>query len=174
MEKIYVAKLGKAIGLQGQQKLHIDSDFPEQFTKDSTFYTDKNQKLTIETYNSKNNSVKFVGIDSIDDAKKLTNSQLFVSQEVTKDMCNLGKKQFFWFDIMECKIIEDGEILGTINDVQRMPLSDYLQIETTKELQDKDYSNVFLLPYIDDYILDVDIESKTINVKNAKDILKAS
>ncbi|MEA3498505.1 MAG: ribosome maturation factor RimM [Campylobacterota bacterium] len=174
MDKIYVAKLGKAIGLQGQQKLHIDSDFPEQFKKNSTFYTDKNQKLTIETYNSKNNSVKFIGIDTVEDAKKLTNRELFVSQEDTREMCKLKNKQFFWFDIIECKVIEDSEILGTINDVQRMPLSDYLQIETTKELQDKGYSNIFLLPYIDDYVLDVDIDSKTITVKNGKDILEAS
>ena len=33
MDKIYIAKLGKTVGLKGQQKLHIDSDFPEQFKK---------------------------------------------------------------------------------------------------------------------------------------------
>lgn len=174
MEKIYVAKLGRVIGLKGQQKLHIDSDFPEQFKKNSTFYTDKNQKLVIESYNEKNNAVKFVGIDDIDQAKRLTNRQLFVSQEDTRDMCKLGKKQFFWFDMMGCKVIENDEILGEVDDVQRMPLSDYLQINTTKELQDKEYSNVFLLPYIDDYILEVDIENKTIVVTGAKDILEAS
>lgn len=174
MDKIYVAKLGKAVGLQGQQKLHIDSDFPEQFKKDSIFYTDKNQELKIETYNSKNNTVKFAGIDTIDQAKKLTNRQLFVSKDDSRDMCNLGKKQFFWFDIIGCEVIENDEVLGKVNDVQRMPLSDYLQIETTKELQDKKYSDIFLLPYIDDFVIQVDIENKTINVNGAKDILEAS
>lgn len=174
MDKIYVAKLGKAVGLQGQQKLHIDSDFPEQFKKDSIFYTDKNQELKIETYNSKNNTVKFAGIDTIEQAKKLTNKQLFVSKDDSRDMCNLGKKQFFWFDIIGCEVIENDEVLGKVNDVQRMPLSDYLQIETTKELQDKKYSDIFLLPYIDDFVIQVDIENKTINVNGAKDILEAS
>ncbi len=174
MDKIYVAKLGKAVGLQGQQKLHIDSDFPEQFKKDSIFYTDKNQELKIETYNSKNNTVKFAGIDTIEQAKKLTNRQLFVSKDDSRDMCNLGKKQFFWFDIIGCEVIENDEVLGKVNDVQRMPLSDYLQIETTKELQDKKYSDIFLLPYIDDFVIQVDIENKTINVNGAKDILEAS
>ena len=172
--KIYVAKLGKAVGLQGQQKLHIDSDFPEQFKKDSTFYTDKNQELKIESYNSKNNTVKFIGIDTVEKAKKLTNRQLFVSQEDTIDMYKLGKKQFFWFDIIGCAIIENDEVLGCVNDVQRMPLSDYLEVTTTKELKDKDYSNIFLLPYIDEYIIEVNIENKTITVKGAKDILEAS
>ena len=174
MEKIYVAKLGKAIGLKGQQKLHIDSDFPEQFKKGAIFYTDKNQKLIVESYNSKNSSVKFEGIDNIDLAKKLTNRQLFVSQDDTRDMCKLNKKQFFWFDIIGCKVVEDGAILGKVDDVQRMPLSDYLQISTTTEQREQKKANSFLLPYIDDFIIDVDMESKTIKVTGAIDILDAS
>jgi len=174
MNKIYIAKLGKAVGLKGQQKLHIDSDFPEQFKKDTILTTDKNQELKIESYNPKSNTVKFVGIDTIEQAKKLTNKQLFVSQEDSRDMCNLGKKQFFWFDIIDCDVVEDGELLGKVDDVQRMPLSDYIQVVTTKELQDKKYADIFLLPYIDEYIIDVDINNKSINVKGAKDILVAS
>jgi len=174
MEKIYVAKLGKAIGLKGQQKLHIDSDFPEQFKKGAVFYTDKNQKLTIESYNKKNDSVKFEGIDDIDQAKKLTNRQLFVSKEDTRDMCKLDKKQFFWFDIIGCKIIEDDTTLGVVEDVQRMPLSDYLQIVTTSKLIEEKKANSFLLPYTDDFINDVDIENKTIKATGAIDILEAS
>jgi len=174
MQKIYVAKLGKAIGLKGQQKLHIDSDFPEQFKKGATFYTDKNQKLIIESYNQKNSSVKFEGIDNIDHAKKLTNRQLFVSQDDTRDMCTLENKQFFWFDIIGCSIIENDLILGTVDDVQRMPLSDYLQISTSAKLQEQKKATTFLLPYIDDFILSVDMKSKTIQVTGAIDILEAS
>ncbi len=174
MDKIYVAKLGRAVGLKGQQKLIIDSDFPEQFKKNSKFFTDKNQELIIETYNTNNNVVKFIGIDTIEDAKKITNKQLFVSQEDTKKMCNLDNKQFFWFDMLNCIIKENDKELGKVTDIQRMPLSDYLEIETTKSLQDKEYANRFLLPYIDDFIIDVDIENKIILVKNAMDILEAS
>ena len=174
MDKIYVAKIGKTVGLNGLQKLHIDSDFPEQFKKDSTFITDKNQQLTIESYNSKNNTVKFIGINSQDSAKKLTNRTLFVSADKTRDICNLDDKQFFWFDIIGCEVIENSELLGTINDIQRMPLSDYLQIKTTKELQQQKYANIFLLPYIDEYIISVDIENKKVFTKNSKEILKAS
>lgn len=174
MDKIYVAKLGRTVGLNGQQKLIIDSDFPEQFKKNTKFITDKKQELTIETFNSKNNTVKFIGIDSIDDAKKLTNRELFASKEDTKKQCELNEKQYFWFDINNCKIIENGEILGIVKDIQRMPLGDYLEIKTSKELQEKKYSNIFLLPYIDEYIIKVNIEEKIIYVKKAKEILEAS
>jgi 16S rRNA processing protein RimM len=174
MDRIYVARLGKTIGLKGQQKLIIDSDFPEQFKKNSKFTTDKNQELTIESFNTNNNTVKFVGIDTIHNAKKLTNRQLFCSSQDTKKSCILNEKQFFWFDMIGLKIIENNEILGVIEDIQRMPLSDYLLIKTSQELQNKDYSNQFLLPYVDNFIIKVDMKDKNILVKNSKDILEAS
>jgi 16S rRNA processing protein RimM len=174
MEKIYVAKLGKTVGLKGQQKLHIDSDFPEQFKKNAKFITDKNQELTVESYNDSNNVIKFIGVDSIEDAKKLTNRQLFTSIEDTKELCKLEEKEFFWFDMMDCLIIENEIVLGKVIDIQRMPLSDYLLIETTKELIEKKLSNQFLIPYIDDYILNVDINNKKILTKNSYLILENS
>ena len=68
--EVYVAKIGKTVGLKGQLKLHIDSDFPEQFKKNLILYTDKNQKLVIESYNATSKAVKFIGIDTIEAAKK--------------------------------------------------------------------------------------------------------
>lgn len=174
MDMIFVAKLGRAVGLKGQQKLIIDSDFPEQFKKNAKFFTDKNQELIIETYNTTSSVVKFQGIDTIDDAKKLTNRQLFATQEDTQKYCQLKEKEFFWFDMIGLEVIENGEVLGKINDIQRMPLSDYLLIDTKKELVEKKMATQFLLPYIDDFVLNVDIEDKKIFVKNAKEILQAS
>ena len=174
MDRIYIAKLGKTVGLKGQQKLIIDTDFPEQFKKNTKLITDKKQELVIETYNETNNVIKFIGIDSIEEAKKLTNRQLFVSNEETRNNCKLGDKQLFWFDVIGCYIYENNELLGKVSDIQRMPLSDYLMIETDSSLIKKAFSNSFLLPYIDTYIINVDVNEKTIKVKNAKDILEAS
>lgn len=174
MDKIYIAKLGKTVGLKGQQKLHIDSDFPEQFKKNTKLTTDKNQELIIETYNATSNVVKFIGIDTIEEAKKLTNRQLFVSNEDTRENCKLGNKQFFWFDIIGCSVYENDQILGKVSDIQRMPLSDYLMIDTDSALVKEDFSDSFLLPYIDTYIIDVNMDTKTITAKDAKDILEAS
>ncbi|PIF04524.1 MAG: 16S rRNA processing protein RimM [Arcobacter sp.] len=174
MDKIYIAKIGRAVGLKGQQKLIIDTDFPEQFKKNKKLITDKNQELIIQTYNPTNNVVKFFGIDSVEDAKKLTNRELFVSSEDTRDSCSLGEKQFFWFDIIDCIIKENDEILGKVSDIQRMPLSDYLMIKTDSQLIKKGFATSFLVPYLDTYILFVDIEKKLIITQNTKDLLEAS
>jgi len=174
MDKIYIAKIGRTVGLKGQQKLIIDTDFPEQFKKNTKLTTDKKQELIIETYNATSNVVKFVGIDSIEVAKKLTNRQLFVSAGDTRDNCTLNDKQFFWFDMIGCEVKENDEILGKVSDIQRMPLSDYLMIETDAKLIEKGFSTTFLLPYVDTYIINVNIETKSIAVQEAKDILEAS
>lgn len=173
-DRIYIAKLGKTVGLKGQQKLIIDTDFPEQFKRNTKLITDKKQELIIETYNTVNNVVKFVGIDSIEDAKRLTNRQLFVSSEDTRENCKLDDKQFFWFDMMNCTIKENDEILGKVTDIQRMPLSDYIMVETDSTLVEKGFSTSFLLPYTDTYVINVDIKTKLIIAQNAKDILEAS
>ncbi len=174
MNDIYVAKLGRAVGLKGEQKIHIESDFPEQFKENSKFITDKKQELIVESFNSKNNTIKFVGINNIDLAKKLTNRLLFVTIEDTKKQCQLKEKEFFWFDLMDTQIIENEEILGKVVDIQRLPSCDYLVVNTTDELKKQKLSNQFLLPYLDNYIVKVDIENKIIIVKNSKDILEAS
>ena len=175
MDNVYVAKLGKTVGLKGEQRIYIDSDFPEQFKKGSKFTTDRDQELIVERYNANKETVKFEGIDNIDDAKKLTNRALYVSQEDTKQSCILEDDQFFWFDIIGLEVIENSESLGTVNDIQRLPLSDYLVIDTSKELIDKQFASQFLIPYInEEYIVNVDLEQKKIYVKNAKDILEAS
>jgi 16S rRNA processing protein RimM len=174
MEKIYVAKLGKSVGLKGQQKIFIDSDFPEQFQKDSLFFTNKNKKLILESFNKDLNIVKFKDINTIDEAKKLTNTLLYVSKDDTKKNCKLEENQYFWFDLIDCNIVEDGEILGKVADIQRLPLDDYFIIHTSKKLQDDGLAKSFMLPYQKEYIKDVNIELKIINTISAKDILEQS
>ncbi|HFU75583.1 MAG TPA: 16S rRNA processing protein RimM [Arcobacter sp.] len=176
MENIYVAKLGKAVGLKGQMRLFIESDFPEQFKKGSSFTTNKNLKLTIDTINSDKDLVKFVGFESVEDAKKLTNSLLFTSLEDSKQNCSLDEDQFFWFDIIGCQIKENGIFLGKVVDVQRLPLDDYLIVETSKEqlLKYEKGANSFMVPYNKSFVSSVSIENKTIETQNCFDIFEAS
>jgi len=92
---IYVAKLGKAVGLQGHLRLFIDSDFPEQFKKGAVFSTNRNLQLKILEYNASRELVKFENYEDIDSAKKLTNQELYSTIEQTKENCKLAKNEFF-------------------------------------------------------------------------------
>lgn len=171
---VYVAKVGKTVGLKGDLKFFIDSDFPEQFKKDAVFTTDKNIELKIEKYNESNSTVKFYGYDNIDIAKKLTNSLLYTTKEQTQIDCNLDKDQYFWHDIIGCKVKENDQVIGTVKDVQRFAIDDFLFITTTEELIKKEYPKSFLVPYINRYILNVDIQNKTITTTDCLEILQNS
>lgn len=173
--KIYVAKLGKAVGLKGLLRLFIDTDFPEQFKKGASFTTNKKLELIVAEYNASRELIKFEGFDNMDDAKKLTNQLLFVSKEDTKQNCDLKEDEYFWFDIIGCKIIEDNKNLGSVKEIHRFPLDDYLEISTSIELVEQNLPKTFLIPYNKErFIVSVDIENKIIETQDCFDILENS
>ena len=86
MQKVEVAKLGRAVGLKGELKLHLLSDFPEQFKKGAKFKID-DKELVVEYYNPKRGVIKFLGINSPEDARKLTNKIIYSTIEETKATC---------------------------------------------------------------------------------------
>ncbi|MDD3025003.1 ribosome maturation factor RimM [Aliarcobacter skirrowii] len=173
--KVYVAKLGKAVGLKGHLRLFIDSDFPEQFKKGSTFLTNKNFQLTILEYLKDRDLVSFEGYSDMESAKKLTNTELYTTIEQTKEFCKLKDNEFFWFDLISCEVYEDNLKLGVVSDVHRFPLNDYLEVKTDSQLVEKGLPKIFLIPHIfETFIQRVDIENKKIFAINAFDILENS
>lgn len=173
--KVYVAKLGKAVGLKGHLRLFIDSDFPEQFKKGSNFLTNKNFQLTISEYLKDRDLVSFEGFSDMESAKKLTNTELYTTIEQTKEFCKLKDNEFFWFDLISCEVYEDNLKLGVVSDVHRFPLNDYLEVKTDSQLVEKGLPKIFLIPHIfETFIQRVDIENKKIFAVNAFDILENS
>lgn len=173
MQKVEVAKLGRSIGLKGEMKLHLLSDFPEQFKKGAKFKIG-DIELIVEYYNPKRGVVKFLGINTPEEAKKLTNKVITSTIEDTRKSCELKEDEYFWFDIIGCELIEDGKKLGVVIDIQRYPSSDYLLVKTDEELVNLGKAKTFLIPYIDKFIKNVKIDDKKIEVKEALDILEAS
>ena len=172
---IFVAKLGKAVGLQGQLRLFIDSDFPEQFKKGAVFSTNRNLQLKVLEYNPSRELIKFENYEDVETAKKLTNQELYSTFEQTKEFCKLGKNEFFWFDLISCDVYENDIKLGKVKEIQRYPLNDYLEITTDISLIDKGLPKIFLIPHIfDKYVVNIDIEKKVIKVINSFEILENS
>ncbi len=168
-----VAQFGKTVGLKGELKLHLHTDFPEQFKAGRVFKTQRGD-LEIERYNSKRGLIKIVGYDNPEDAKLLTNIKLYSNEDETREFCKLEENQYFWFDLIGCKVLENSEVLGVVKDIQRLPQGDYFLINTSESLKNSGLSKSFLVPYISNFITEVNIEEKTILANGAKDILEAS
>jgi len=171
--RFQVAKLGKAIGLYGEMKFHVKSDFPEQFQAGAIFDS-KRGELEIEMYNPERDLVKFKGVDSVEAAKKLTNVDLFTTEEKTRQDIKLDEGQYFWFDIVESSVYEGNLLLGKVTDIERLGVTDYLNLKTDADLVSKKMPNSFLIPYLDNFVLEVDTKAKIIKVQGGFDILEAS
>jgi 16S rRNA processing protein RimM len=165
-ELVDAAKLGRAVGLKGFLKLHNFSDFPKQFKKGRRFFTD-GQSLEIAEFDADKSIVRFVGINDRESASKLTNMILKNTKDDVKKSCKLEKDEFFWFDIIGCKVVEEGEILGLVDDIERINTQDYLHVKTDEKFVKNGMQKSFLIPYIDRFIIGADIISKEIVTRYA-------
>jgi len=172
-KRFFIAQVGKTHGLYGDLKLHIHTDFPEQFQEGYTFETSSG-KLEILTINLVRGIVCFKGYEGIDYAKKLTNTKIYASLEETKERCQLKEGEHFWFEIETCEIEEDGVKLGKITEMQRLADVNYMFIETDEALVKEGFATTFLVPYIERYVLETNVEKQIVLTKDAKEILEAS
>ena len=171
---LHIATLGRTVGLHGDMKFHDKSDFPEQFVEGATFYTKDGKALKIHSINEARGLIRIEGFESMESAKKLTNTKLYTTIQATREQCELEEGQHFWFDIMDCEIYEEGQRLGVVNEIERIGITDFLSIRTDDALVSEGESKNFLVPYHEPFILKTDIEAKRIDVKGALDILQAS
>jgi len=172
-QKFFIAQVGKTHGLHGDLKLHLHTDFPEQFKAGYSFQTSSGE-LEVKEVNLTRGIISFRGYEGIDYAKKLTNTKIYATLEETKERCTLKDGEHFWFEIEGCSLVEEGETLGIVTEMQRLAEVNYMFIETDKKLIEAGFSTTFLVPYIDRYLVRTDIEAKTVFTHDAKEILEAS
>lgn len=173
-ELLHVATLGRTVGLKGEMKLHLQTDFPEQFKSGSRFSLENGKEIVILRYNPERELVSIEGISTPEDAKILTNARLFTTKEATRQMCNLSDGEFFWFDVIGLQVMENDTLLGTVQEIERIGVQDYLLIKTDDELVNKGMAVTFLIPYIDHFIVETDTENHLIMVRGGMDLLEAS
>ena len=171
---LHIATIGKTVGIKGDMKFHDKSDFPEQFQNNSTFLTSKNNSITLSEVNHERGIIKIFGINTIEDAKKYTNVKLYTTREETRKNCHLENGEYFWFDLEDCKVFEDDKFLGVVEDVDRISITNYLNVKTNEKLVKKGLPKSFLIPFHEPFIVNTEIEKKVITVNGAMDILEAS
>lgn len=172
-DKLYIGKVGKSVGLKGENRLILATDFPSQFKAGAVFDTKKGP-LTVASFNEDRELIRFEGISTPEEAKKLTNRELFTSEEATLASCELEKGEFYWFDIIGLLVFEQGTLLGKVAEIERIGTTDYLLIETDETLVAQKFAKTFMVPYIDPFIIETDLKAKRIEVEGGYDILEAS
>jgi len=171
---LHIATIGKTVGIHGDMKFHDKSDFPEQFFNGATFFTNLKKEITLNDVNLERGIIKIAGINTIEDAKKYTNAKLCTTREETRKNCHLEDGEYFWFDLEDCEVYEDEKLLGKVDDIERIAVTNYLNIITDEKLVQSGSAKKFLVPFSQPFKVSVDIDKKIITLKGAMDILEAS
>ena len=155
-------------------KLHIKSDFPEQFFIGAKFLSKDASAIILDDVNLNKLIVRLQGIYNPQDAKRFVNQDLYTTYEATRENIKLKDGEFFWFDIFGCEVVEDGISLGVVKDIERIGVVNYLSVSTDSALIEKGEAKNFLIPYHEPFLVKTDIDSKIIEVDGCLDILQAS
>ncbi|MEA3490780.1 MAG: ribosome maturation factor RimM [Campylobacterota bacterium] len=173
MDRFIIAQIGKTVGLWGELKFHLYTDFPEQFKIGQTYQSGRGS-LEILDIDQSRALIKFRGYETVESAKKLTNTKLYADKKQTLQNCILSEGEHFWFDMIGVSVLEDDEVLGSVTEIQRWMETDYLLVQTNQQLVNAGMPSSFLIPYIPRYIIEMDSVSNTLLTQDTKEILEAS
>jgi 16S rRNA processing protein RimM len=171
---LHIATLGRTVGLHGDMKLHLHTDFPEQFIPGETFFTKERTPIVFDDVNLERELVRLRGIDTPEAAKRYTNTMVYTTYGRTREVCRLEPGQYFWFDIVGAEVKEEGVPLGKVLEIERIGAVDYLQIKTDDAFVKKGLPKQFLVPYQPPFIVKVDTDEGVIELSGALGILEAS
>jgi len=162
IDYLKVGKIVNTHALQGGVRVISGSDFKEErFKKGAKLFIDYNeQHIPVEVkahrVNKKFDLLKFVGMDHINDVEKYKGCEILVD---ASNLSELDDEEFYFHEIMGCQVKTiDGAVLGDIFDILQTGAND---VWVVKRKGEKDV----LIPYIEDVVKTVDIESKMVTIE---------
>lgn len=157
-----VAKILTTHGLNGEVKVSLITDFPEERFAPGSILSLKNdtgRTLTVKSSRPFKQFwlVQFEEVTDIDQAEKLRGKTLVVSEENQQE---LPEGVYYYRDILNSDVIDEktGERIGKITDIQAPGANDVWEVT-------EDNGTSFLIPYISDVVKNVDVENKKIYVE---------
>ncbi len=161
--RLKVGKIVNTHSLKGEVKVISSTDFEEQRFEKGTelLITRGNQvvkEVTVESYRTHKNNllVKFVGIDSIEEAEKLRNLQIKIDSD---NIGELEENEFYFHEIIGCEVFdENGKSLGEISEILTPGANDVWVIKSQNGKE-------ILIPYIEDVVKKIDVENKKIDIE---------
>lgn len=161
--RLKVGKIVNTHSLKGEVKVISSTDFEEQRFEKGTelLITRGNQvvkEVTVESYRTHKNNllVKFIGIDSIEEAEKLKNLQIKIDSD---NIGELEENEFYFHEIIGCEVFdENGKSLGEISEILTPGANDVWVIKSQNGKE-------ILIPYIEDVVKKIDVENKKIDIE---------
>lgn len=163
MEQVAIGKITNTVGLHGEVKVFVITDFPNKRFKKGQSVTlfDVTTSLTFPTTIT---SVRKAGdrlVITLADIRNIEEAEKYVgfSIMVDKKSEDLPKGFFFHDDLLGCKVYDlENNLIGTVAKIEDYPAHRTLRIS-------RDNGNDVLIPFIKAFIKNVSIEERTITVQ---------
>lgn len=157
-DKITIGRFGRVYGIKGWISVISYTEPKENILTYSSWMIAINGKYQfIEIENSKiqqkNILVKIKNIDDREIVKTYTNLEIVTE---SSKLPQLPKGEYYWKDLKNLTVItKNGTKLGKVDHLLATGANDVLVVKNDKER---------LIPYIDDVIINIDIDKQTITV----------
>lgn len=158
MNDIAIGKIRTSHGIKGQLKVLSFSGQTEHFLKLKEFVLRKDGKervLPVESIKAAGSMilVKLRGVDNPEIGKTYSGWEIWTSR---KFAAPLRSGEYYIKDLNGCNIVNNGKVFGKIAGISENSINDLLEVKTD--------SGIFIIPFKEEYIGDVDIKSGTVEL----------
>lgn len=160
MNYLYVGKLVNTHGIKGEVRLLSKFRYKDKvFVKGFKVYIGKDkEKFEIERYRVHKNfdMLVFKDIYDINKIEYLKGSLVYIN----KNDLNLDNNTFLSIDLIGFNVIIDNKNIGIIKEVLDTPANEVLVLD-----------NNVMIPYVNEFIDNINTNKKTITIKNIKGLI---
>ena len=155
-----VGRIESAHGINGEVKLRYYNDEKEVLYGYTSFFVKSPDGWTHLqpvgiNFHKDLFRIKFAGLDKIGDVSSLMNRELFVEE---RDLPGLDENEYYEYQLIGLDVLnENGEGLGKAGGIIRTGANDCLIVRGDEEI---------LIPMVEDYILDINVDKGFIKVKD--------
>lgn len=134
MSQIPAIKVLSSFGLKGYTKISSYLSL-ETLQNVKSFFNTNGIEYVVEDLNTKGTviKIKFVGIDTPEEVKLLTNQELMIDSE---NLPALGEDEVYFFDLVNKDVIYQGKVFGSVYSVQNFGAGDVIEIALLNEKGD--------------------------------------
>lgn len=156
---LVIGKIRRPHGVQGELLMEVYSDFPERYQPGVTvFVGDGAQAYHIASCRRHKDGllIKFTAFDTPEAAGILRNQLVYVRAD---DRPQLEEGEYYHHQLIGLKVIdEQGNSRGSVAEIMETGGNDVLVVRGEQ-------GSDLLIPYVDEFILQVDLQARTLRVR---------
>lgn len=157
MDYIKVGKIFNSFGIKGEVKVKALTSDLNRFNFEGPYYlADDKKEVFLESYRPHKNFLifKFKEFSNINEVLPFKDTFIYVAED---DIIDLPEDSYFYHDLIGLDVYHGDRYLGKIDTILEGPANDVYQV--------KGKDSEYLIPAVKEFILDVDLNKGSMQVK---------